>query len=92
MRIILFGTEKGGTIHLKTMEFFKGIKEIIMMRLVITKLNQAGLRRNCKGYKEVYVMDRKYKGSFRVYKNSLNTIQNKFEGDTNDFQSQFQWF
>jgi Ca-activated chloride channel family protein len=76
------------------MEFFKGYQRDNNDEVVITKLNQAGLLEEiAKATKEgLCGWIGNTKEVLEYIKNSLNTIQNKFEGDTNDFQSQFQWF
>jgi Ca-activated chloride channel family protein len=96
MRIITIGvgTEKGGTIPLKSNGVLQGYQRDNNDEVVITKLNQAGLEEIAKATKGGYVNGTNTKEVLEYIKNSLNTIQKtEFEAtQMADFQSQFQWF
>jgi Ca-activated chloride channel family protein len=96
MRIITIGvgTEKGGTIPLKSNGVLQGYQRDNDDEVVVTKLNQAGLEEIAKATKGGYVNGTNTKEVLEYIKNSLNTIQKtEFEAtQMADFQSQFQWF
>src|SRR6187402_366269 len=96
MKIITIGigTEKGGTIPLKENGIVKSFQRDQNGEVVITKLNQDGLKAIAKATKGGYVYGGSTKEVLDYVKNALNNIQKtEFEAtQMADFQSQFQWF
>jgi len=96
MKIITIGigTEKGGTIPLKENGVVKSFQRDQNGEVVITKLNQDGLKGIAKATKGGYVYGGSTKEVLDYVKNALNNIQKtEFEAtQMADFQSQFQWF
>ena len=96
MKIITIGvgTEKGGTIPLKKNGVVQSYQRDNNNEVVITKLNQEGLKSIAKATKGGYIYGANTKEVLEYVKNALNNIQKtEFEAtQMADFQSQFQWF
>ncbi|WP_291098333.1 MULTISPECIES: VWA domain-containing protein [unclassified Flavobacterium] len=96
MKIITIGvgTEKGGTIPLRVNGVVQNFQRDSNNEVVITKLNQEGLKAIAKATKGGYVYGDNTKNVLEYVKNALNNIQKtEFEStQMADFQSQFQWF
>ncbi len=96
MKIITIGvgTEKGGTIPLKENGIVREHQKDQNGQIVITKLNQEGLKTIAKATKGGYVYGGNTKEVLDYIKNALNNIQKtEFEAtQMAEFQSQFQWF
>ncbi|MBK0369568.1 VWA domain-containing protein [Flavobacterium agrisoli] len=96
MKIITIGlgTEKGGTIPLKENGVVKSFQRDNNNEVVITKLNQDGLKAIAKATKGGYVYGNSTKEVLDYVKNALDNIQKtEFEAtQMAEFQSQFQWF
>jgi Ca-activated chloride channel homolog len=96
MKIITIGvgTEKGGTIPLRVNGVVQSFQRDSNNEVVITKLNQEGLKAIAKATKGGYVYGDNTKNVLEYVKNALNNIQKtEFEStQMADFQSQFQWF
>jgi Ca-activated chloride channel homolog len=96
MKIITIGvgTEKGGTIPLRVNGVVQSFLRDSNNEVVITKLNQEGLKAIAKATKGGYVYGDNTKNVLEYVKNALNNIQKtEFEStQMADFQSQFQWF
>lgn len=96
MKIITIGlgTEKGGTIPLKVNGVVKSFQRDNNNEVVITKLNQDGLKAIAKATKGGYVYGNTTKQVLDYVKNALDNIQKtEFEStQMAEFQSQFQWF
>lgn len=88
------GTERGGTIPLRNNGVVQSLQRDNNNEVVITKLNEAGLRAIAKATKGGYVNGNNTKEVLDYVKNALNNIQKtEFEStQMADFQSQFQWF
>lgn len=96
MKIITIGvgTEKGGTIPIRVNGVVQNFQRDSNNEVVITKLNQEGLKAIAKATKGGYVYGDNTKNVLEYVKNALNNIQKtEFEStQMADFQSQFQWF
>ncbi len=96
MKIITIGvgTEKGATIPLKKNGVVESYQRDNNNQIVITKLNQEGLKAIAKATKGGYVYGGSTKEVLDYVKNALDNIQKtEFEAtQMADFQSQFQWF
>ncbi|AYN06034.1 MULTISPECIES: VWA domain-containing protein [unclassified Flavobacterium] len=96
MKIITIGigTEKGATIPLKKNGVVESYQRDNNNEIVITKLNQEGLKAIAKATKGGYVYGGSTKEVLDYVKNALDNIQKtEFEAtQMADFQSQFQWF
>jgi Ca-activated chloride channel family protein len=96
MKIITIGigTEKGATIPLKKNGVVESFQRDNNNEVVITKLNQEGLKAIAKATKGGYVYGSNTKEVLDYVKNALDNIQKtEFEAtQMADFQSQFQWF
>jgi Ca-activated chloride channel family protein len=96
MKIITIGigTERGGTIPLKVNGRVESFQRDNNNQIVITKLNQEGLKTIAKATKGGYVYGGNTKEVLEYIKNALNNIQKtEFEAtQMAEFQSQFQWF
>jgi Ca-activated chloride channel family protein len=96
MKIITIGvgTEKGATIPLKKNGVVESFQRDNNNEIVITKLNQEGLKAIAKATKGGYVYGGNTKEVLDYVKNALDNIQKtEFEAtQMADFQSQFQWF
>lgn len=96
MKIITIGigTEKGATIPLKKNGLVESFQRDNNNEIVITKLNQEGLKAIAKATKGGYVYGGNTKEVLDYVKNALDNIQKtEFEAtQMADFQSQFQWF
>lgn len=96
MKIITIGigTEKGATIPLKKNGVVESYQRDNNNEIVITKLNQEGLKAIAKATKGGYVYGGNTKEVLDYVKNALDNIQKtEFEAtQMADFQSQFQWF
>jgi Ca-activated chloride channel family protein len=96
MKIITIGigTEKGATIPLKKNGVVERFQRDNNNQIVITKLNQEGLKAIAKATKGGYVYGGSTKEVLDYVKNALDNIQKtEFEAtQMADFQSQFQWF
>ena len=96
MKIITIGigTEKGATIPLKKNGVVERFQRDNNNEIVITKLNQEGLKAIAKATKGGYVYGGSTKEVLDYVKNALDNIQKtEFEAtQMADFQSQFQWF
>ncbi|MCV9927771.1 VWA domain-containing protein [Flavobacterium sp. LS1R49] len=96
MKIITIGvgTEKGATIPLKKNGVVESFQKDNNNEVVITKLNQEGLKAIAKATKGGYVYGGNTKEVLDYVKNALDNIQKtEFEAtQMADFQSQFQWF
>ncbi|TDD99785.1 VWA domain-containing protein [Flavobacterium cellulosilyticum] len=96
MKIITIGvgTEKGGTIPIRVNNVIQHYQRDNNNEVVITKLNQEGLKAIAKATKGGYVYGDNTKNVLEYVKNALNNIQKtEFEStQMADFQSQFQWF
>ncbi|KFF20379.1 MULTISPECIES: VWA domain-containing protein [Flavobacterium] len=96
MKIITIGigTEKGATIPLKRNGVVESFQRDNNNEVVITKLNQEGLKAIAKATKGGYVYGSNTKEVLDYVKNALDNIQKtEFEAtQMADFQSQFQWF
>jgi Ca-activated chloride channel family protein len=96
MKIITIGigTEKGATIPLKKNGIVESFQRDNNNEIVITKLNQEGLKAIAKATKGGYVYGGNTKEVLDYVKNALDNIQKtEFEAtQMADFQSQFQWF
>ncbi|MCV9932041.1 VWA domain-containing protein [Flavobacterium sp. LS1R47] len=96
MKIITIGvgTEKGATIPLKKNGVVDSFQRDNNNEIVITKLNQEGLKAIAKATKGGYVYGGNTKEVLDYVKNALDNIQKtEFEAtQMADFQSQFQWF
>lgn len=88
------GTEKGATIPLKKNGVVESYQRDNNNEIVITKLNQEGLKAIAKATKGGYVYGGSTKEVLDYVKNALDNIQKtEFEAtQMADFQSQFQWF
>ncbi len=96
MKIITIGvgTEKGGTIPLKRNGVIESFQRDNQNQVVITKLNQEGLKTIAKVTNGGYVNGNNTKEVLEYVKNALNNIEKTEFQSTQmaDFQSQFQWF
>lgn len=96
MKIITIGvgTEKGGPIPLKQNGVVQSFKRDNNNEVVITKLNQDGLKEIAKATKGGYVYGSSTKEVLAYVKKALDNIQKtEFEAtQMADFESQFQWF
>jgi Ca-activated chloride channel family protein len=96
MKIITIGigTEKGGTIPLRKNGLVESFQRDNNNKVVISKLNQAGLKIIAKTTGGGYVNGNNTKEVLDYIKNALNNIQKtEFEAtEMADFQCQFQWF
>lgn len=95
MKIITIGigTEKGATIPLKKNGVIQSFQKDNNNEIVITKLNQEGLKAIAKATKGGYIYGGNTKEVLDYVKNALDNIQKtEFEAtQMADFQSQFQW-
>jgi len=96
MKIITIGigTEKGSTIPLKKNGFVESFQRDNENQVVITKLNEGGLKTIAKATNGGYVNGNNTKEVIEYVKNALNNIEKtEFQAtQMADFQSQFQWF
>lgn len=96
MKIITIGvgTEKGSTIPLKKNGFVESFQRDNENQVVITKLNEEGLKTIAKATNGGYVNGNNTKEVIEYVKNALNNIEKtEFQAtQMADFQSQFQWF
>lgn len=96
MKIITIGvgTEKGSTIPLKKNGIVESFQRDNNNEIVITKLNEEGLKTIAKATNGGYVNGNNTKEVLEFVKNALNNIEKTDFQSTQmaDFQSQFQWF